>query len=247
MRKKVDAFVSKILRPLGSLVTLLALCATVLIAQVTVGSWDRIRLANTCMWRVGTGTPESVVVGNVCDAFWRSDGFAGATLYVKESGNGTSAGWLGHGGGGGGSGNGYTLRFSSNDTNASWQPAASTSYLVGNAVTGYVGGWTTGQWAKGKIGVPKSGSIKAVSWEIYADGVNASSQNVSLFIRLNDTTDTTLSTTSNWSTATSTVTSVNTGLSITVAAGDMVMFKVTTPAWGTLPTYVYVRGYIYIE
>lgn len=41
---------------------------------------------------VGTGTPEGAVVGKVGDRFWRTDGGATTTLYVKTSGTGNT-GW----------------------------------------------------------------------------------------------------------------------------------------------------------
>jgi len=41
----------------------------------------------------GTGSPAGVVVANRGVMFLRTDGAAGSTLYVKESGDGTSAGW----------------------------------------------------------------------------------------------------------------------------------------------------------
>lgn len=42
----------------------------------------------------GSGSPAGVVVANVGDIFMRSDGGAGTSFYVKESGSGTSAGWV---------------------------------------------------------------------------------------------------------------------------------------------------------
>lgn len=44
--------------------------------------------------RVGTGAPGGVVVGSVGDLWLRTDGGAGSTLYVKESGTDTTAGWV---------------------------------------------------------------------------------------------------------------------------------------------------------
>lgn len=41
----------------------------------------------------GTGSPAGVVVANRGKIYLRSDGGAGSTFYVKESGDGTSAGW----------------------------------------------------------------------------------------------------------------------------------------------------------
>jgi hypothetical protein len=39
------------------------------------------------------GDPNNQVAGNVGDIFQRLDGTPGATLYVKEEGNGTDTGW----------------------------------------------------------------------------------------------------------------------------------------------------------
>jgi hypothetical protein len=44
--------------------------------------------------KAGTGSPESVVTAAIGSLYLRSDGGAGTTLYVKESGAGTSTGWI---------------------------------------------------------------------------------------------------------------------------------------------------------
>lgn len=41
----------------------------------------------------GTGAPNGVVNGDIGDLYLDRAGGAGTTLYVKESGAGTSAGW----------------------------------------------------------------------------------------------------------------------------------------------------------
>lgn len=41
----------------------------------------------------GQGSPEGVVVAKVGRLYARTDGGAGTTLYVKESGNNTATGW----------------------------------------------------------------------------------------------------------------------------------------------------------
>lgn len=43
---------------------------------------------------IGTGTPEGVVTAGVGSIFLRTDGGAGTTLYVKQSGTGNT-GWTG--------------------------------------------------------------------------------------------------------------------------------------------------------
>jgi hypothetical protein len=42
----------------------------------------------------GTGAPAGAVLGSIGDLYVRTDGGANTTLYVKESGNGTTAGWV---------------------------------------------------------------------------------------------------------------------------------------------------------
>lgn len=44
-------------------------------------------------WRVGSGSPEGVLSASVGSLYTRSDGGAGTTLYVKESGTGNT-GWV---------------------------------------------------------------------------------------------------------------------------------------------------------
>jgi hypothetical protein len=48
---------------------------------------------NGSKWAAGTGTPEGTVAGNVGDIYTRTDGGAGTTLYIKESGTGNT-GWV---------------------------------------------------------------------------------------------------------------------------------------------------------
>lgn len=50
--------------------------------------------AQVAKWMVGAGTPEGAVTGAVGDLFSRTNGGAGTTLYVKESGNNTNTGWV---------------------------------------------------------------------------------------------------------------------------------------------------------
>lgn len=53
-----------------------------------------VKVQNGATIRSGTGTPEAAVTGSVGDLFLRTDGGAGTTLYVKESGAGTNTGWV---------------------------------------------------------------------------------------------------------------------------------------------------------
>ncbi len=55
-----------------------------------------------CVVQTGTGSPNSAVVGSVCDTFLRTDGGASTVLYLKESGTATTTGWVAYGAASGG-------------------------------------------------------------------------------------------------------------------------------------------------
>lgn len=54
----------------------------------------KFETAASVQWTSGTGSPESVVTANIGSIYTRTDGGAGTTLYIKESGTGTSTGWV---------------------------------------------------------------------------------------------------------------------------------------------------------
>ena len=97
--------------------------------------------------------------------------------------------------------------------------------------------------ARWRIYIPKAGTIKAVYIYSYS-GTAGSNENWSMYVRLNNTSDTliqTLAANTNdrvWS---------NTGLNISVAVGDYIEIKEVQPAWGTNPATVTRNGIIYIE
>jgi hypothetical protein len=67
--------------------------------QVASLSADEITVTGTVTldavaWQSGIGSPEGVVVAAVGSLYTRTDGGAGTTLYVKESGTGNT-GWVG--------------------------------------------------------------------------------------------------------------------------------------------------------
>ncbi len=53
----------------------------------------KIKLGTATIYS-GTGSPLNVVTGNVGDLFLRTDGGTGSTMYVKETGAGTTTGWI---------------------------------------------------------------------------------------------------------------------------------------------------------
>lgn len=44
--------------------------------------------------KFGTGSPEGIVVADIGTLYMRTDGGAGTTMYVKESGNHLATGWV---------------------------------------------------------------------------------------------------------------------------------------------------------
>lgn len=76
------------------------------VAGIDVGNWDTsgnfiigtsgkgVVLPGGVTWVSGTGSPEGVVTAPVGSLFSRTDGGAGTSLYVKESGSGNT-GWAG--------------------------------------------------------------------------------------------------------------------------------------------------------
>lgn len=120
-------------------------------------------------------------------------------------------------------------------------PADATTYYMGN----YSGGaWSTDATsASARILIPKNCTLKAVCAESFIGGTLGSTENVTLAVRINNTTDVTVSTTWKWNTQRNIVT--NTGLSTSITAGDYIQFKLTTPTWATNPTLAFFGGSIY--
>lgn len=93
----------------------------------------------------------------------------------------------------------------------------------------------------GKLRVARTGKIIAV----YLDGVaggGPTSENSTFSIRLNNTTDTTISSAVAFNA--SPIAISNTALSIAVTVGDYINVKWATPAWVTNPTGVYLTAQI---
>lgn len=53
----------------------------------------QFKTTSTVFWSSGTGSPQSVVTAGIGSLYTRTDGGAGTTLYVKESGTGNT-GWI---------------------------------------------------------------------------------------------------------------------------------------------------------
>lgn len=95
-----------------------------------------------------------------------------------------------------------------------------------------------------RLYIPRAGIIKAAYVSMYVGGTAGTNENVSVYIRLNNTSDTlvqTIGSTDTWRIFS------NTSLNISVAAGDYVEIKVVQPTWATNPTNVGWGGNVFVE
>ena len=90
---------------------------------------------------------------------------------------------------------------------------------------------------------PRAGTIKA-AYIFWRAGTAGTGENVSMYIRLNNTSDTLIATVGD--TEAIKVFS-KTDLSIAVAQGDYIEIKMVSPTWATNPANVYLGGVVYIE
>jgi hypothetical protein len=97
--------------------------------------------------------------------------------------------------------------------------------------------------ARWRVYIPKAGTIKAARIYSYA-GTAGTGEAWSMYIRLNNTTDSLIQT---LSLANSNRVWANDALSISVVAGDYIEIKEIQPAWATNPATVTRTGVVYIE
>lgn len=122
----------------------------------------------------------------------------------------------------------------------SQNPADSTTYYFGADPNANLN--TT--WNLSSAEVPKSGTLKRVFIKVRVAGTLGSTEAVSHYVRINDTTDVTVNTTATYDTTATNIVGI---LSQAVSAGDYVNLKVVTPAWVTNPTTVRFYAILYIE
>jgi len=134
---------------------------------------------------------------------------------------------------------GYTIDFLALGNNSM---LANTTYFYGKMSTRTL----NTVWANAQIDVPKAGRITRVQYKIDISGtLGTAGQNVNHFIRINDTTDVALSAFDYSTTPDDMIVS---GLSVPVALGDLIAFKVQTPAvWTTPAANVRLVAQIFIE
>lgn len=118
-------------------------------------------------------------------------------------------------------------------------PADATTYYTG-ALT-----WVAALGGYNKMYIPKAGTVKAVYVFVQNAGTTGSGETSTLYFVLNNTTDTSISAAVTTNAANQTFS--NTGLSISVAAGDYYEFKWVTPTWATNPTQIRMFFTVYVE
>lgn len=144
-----------------------------------------------------------------------------------------------------GGGLGYTLPYDTiGAASNSWTWGDAESFFLGSSTFGYAK-FTTSEGTKACVKVPIAGTLKGASIYMWSDAAVPSNEATSFYVRHNDTTDVTLTTTADLSTRP--YNAVFTGLSQAVSSGDCLVLKVTTPTYATNPGSATVRGVFYIE
>jgi hypothetical protein len=118
-------------------------------------------------------------------------------------------------------------------------PADATTYYFG--IHPSLAGTTSA--ATRRIYMPRAGTIETV--DVQFQCTTGSNETSTLVLRKNNTSDTTITTAI--ALDASPYHELKTGLNITVAAGDYVEFKWTTPTWATNPTAVYAWCWIVLK
>lgn len=130
---------------------------------------------------------------------------------------------------------GYALRFSVQ----SFSPVDSSTIYIG-----FAPGTSSTVANSRRMYVPAAGTITIAELYTYAEGVAGNGTAWSVYVRLNDTTDTLIQT---LSLTTAERRWTNTGLSIAVVVGDFIEIKMVCPLWPTAnPTVVTAGGYVYV-
>jgi hypothetical protein len=136
---------------------------------------------------------------------------------------------------------GYTIQAGSS---ANLNPADNTTYYYG-CFPSIAAAATAAAIAGSRCYVPRAGTITAVVLQFWNAGALGSAQPSTVALRLNGTTNTTVTTAAvNNSQATQ---ALNTALSIPVAAGDYFQVLWTTPVWAPNPTNVRLAVAVYIQ
>lgn len=98
-----------------------------------------------------------------------------------------------------------------------------------------------------RIYIPFDCTIKSIYLAAFMYTTAASSENVSVYIRVNNSTDHTLSTTWKWDVVNTDNLLLVSGLAIALSAGDFISIKIVTPNFATNPATTYHKATIFYE
>lgn len=113
-------------------------------------------------------------------------------------------------------------------------PADASTYFMGNGLA--FTGTGNASNAQTRLYIPLSGTINKVYGAITVTGTLASAGSSTVILRLNNTTNNTITSSLALTSASNTFSSTSLGVSVT--AGDFIQFTFTSPIWATNPTTV---------
>lgn len=125
---------------------------------------------------------------------------------------------------------GYSLQFATYNNN----PTSATTYYFGGLFAGTMG--TTG--GVRRIYIPQTATLRRI-WMVFTSNLG-SAETSSVYFRLNNATDTLIS--SSVVNNASPSIAFNTSMSVSVSANDYFEIKWITPSWTTAPTAVSIQG-----
>lgn len=129
-----------------------------------------------------------------------------------------------------------------NNNHVSGNPVDATTYFMASST--FIA-YTNNSNAQTRLYVPITGTLNICYGAITVQGTLGSNENCTLAIRLNNATDTNVTTTLQLTGASNTFS--NTGLAIAVTAGDYISFKFISPTWVTNPINCCFTGTVIIS
>ncbi len=128
---------------------------------------------------------------------------------------------------------GYTMSFQDSITN----PVDSQGYHIG--ILHFM---NTDSYSTVALSIPKSGTVKYAHIRVYLTGT-VSSESFTVYVSIGGLSSQAIATIS----STAFMSFLNSSMSLSVTAGDLITIRIVTPAWTTNPTGMAVGGFIYIE
>lgn len=120
-----------------------------------------------------------------------------------------------------------------------YSPADATTYFFGGLNFAPTSSATIAAWI-----VPYGVTLIRAELDVLVTGTLGSGESASAYVRINDTTDVTISTAVLHSAAQNIY---NATLNTAIAANDFLEFKIVLPTWATNPTNVFYMGYLWFQ